>query len=320
MPTGWSQPSTLLLPLMAVMLRVHHCHSPSHTSATSPTWKLQTAKKTYPSSSPPARDTQDALKPTAFGHAIKVCRFGYPKPLQPETTVVTEDEPTLLTARNDSMLNSFNPVQLSAWRANVHMQYIVSRRRVIDYCTKYVTKSEPRSESLKDTFTKIVKNLKDGNRSLKAVQKLLIHTVGDRDYSAQETCHILLQLPMYKCSRDFIVLSLDGSRAVEDRVHDDGRVTAPSTLDHYLVRPATPVFNNMTLLEFTQSYNHAQGAGGSPQQEEQEGCGHHTALLLSLSSRSQVRTILPAVTHEAQELPASHRPASWPRDLRSGLC
>ena len=48
--------------------------------------------------------------------------------LQPETTVVTEDEPTLLTARNDGMLNSFNPVQLSAWRANVDMQYIVSRR------------------------------------------------------------------------------------------------------------------------------------------------------------------------------------------------
>ena len=122
----------------------------------------------------------------------------------------------LLTARNDGMINSYNPIQLSAWRANVDMQFIVSRHRVVEYCTKYVTKSEPRSETLKDTFTRIVKSLKDGNRSLKAVQKLLIHTVGDRDYSAQETCHILLQLPMYKASRDFIVLSLDGSRAVEE--------------------------------------------------------------------------------------------------------
>ena len=63
-------------------------------------------------------------------HGKQVCRFGYPKPLQPETTVVTEDEPTLLTARNVGMLNSFNPVQLSAWRANVDIQYIVSRHRV----------------------------------------------------------------------------------------------------------------------------------------------------------------------------------------------
>ena len=149
--------------------------------------------------------------------------------------------------------NSFNPIQLSAWRANVDMQFIVSRRRVIDYCTKYITKNESRSESLKDTFKKIVRSLKDGNRSLKAVQKLLIHTVGDRPYSAQETCHILLQLPMYKASRDFIVLSLDGSRAVEEHIQHDGRATALSILDHYLARP-TPTFNNMTLLTFAQQY------------------------------------------------------------------
>ena len=61
-------------------------------------------------------------------HGRQECRFGYPKPLQPETTIVTEPEPTLLTERNDGMINSFNPVQLSAWRANVDMQYIVSRR------------------------------------------------------------------------------------------------------------------------------------------------------------------------------------------------
>ena len=53
------------------------------------------------------------------------CWFGYPKPLQPHTAVAIEDEPTLLTARNDRMINSYNPVQLSAWCANVDMQYIV---------------------------------------------------------------------------------------------------------------------------------------------------------------------------------------------------
>ncbi len=40
------------------------------------------------------------------------CRFGYPKPLQPDTALVTEDdEPLLLTARNDGFVNSYNPVQ-----------------------------------------------------------------------------------------------------------------------------------------------------------------------------------------------------------------
>ena len=79
-------------------------------------------------------------------HGKQECRFGYPKALQPQTAIVMmEDEPTLLTARNDGMINSFNPVQMSAWRANVDMQYIVSRQRVLQNCTKYVTKSEPRS-------------------------------------------------------------------------------------------------------------------------------------------------------------------------------
>ena len=37
------------------------------------------------------------------------CRFGFPKPLQPVTSIVMEDgEPELLIARNDSLLNSYN--------------------------------------------------------------------------------------------------------------------------------------------------------------------------------------------------------------------
>jgi hypothetical protein len=43
------------------------------------------------------------------------CRFGYPKPLQPETSLITEDgDPVVLTARNDGLINIFNPVELCA--------------------------------------------------------------------------------------------------------------------------------------------------------------------------------------------------------------
>ena len=180
------------------------------------------------------------------------CRFGFPRDLQAQTTInMTEEEPVVLTARNDEMLNSFNPIQLSAWCATVDMQHIVSRKRVVQYCTKYVTKSETRSLSLKDTFANIACSLKEGNRSLKAVQKLLINTIGERDYSAQETCHLLLQLPMYKASRSFTCLSLDGSRGVERNAQEGERATAHSVLDRYTSRPTTPHFNSITLLDFT---------------------------------------------------------------------
>ena len=91
------------------------------------------------------------------------------------------------------------------------MKYIVSRQRVIEYCCKYATKSEPHSKLLKEIFQGIVRSLKDSNTSLTPVQKLLINSIGNSDYSAQETCPILLQLPMYKSSQDSVALSLDGS-------------------------------------------------------------------------------------------------------------
>ena len=135
------------------------------------------------------------------------------------------------------------------------MQYCVSRRKVIEYCVKYATKSEPRSQPLKEIFATIVRSLKEDSSSLKAVQKLLINSVGERDFSAQETCHLLLQLPMFKASRDFVVLSLDRSRAVDDRLDEDQPATVASALDHYIHRPITANFESMTLFHSVQHYS-----------------------------------------------------------------
>ena len=70
----------------------------------------------------------------------------------------------------------------------------------------------------------------------------------------------MLQLPMFKASRDFVVLSLDGSCAVDEHLDEDQPATVLSALDHYISRPATAQFQNMTLLCFVQQYTmHAQG-------------------------------------------------------------
>lgn len=174
--------------------------------------------------------------------------------IQLYTSIAIDETPTLLTARNDGLVNSYNAVQLSAWCANVDMQYIISQKKAIEYCTKYVTKSEPRSQSLRDIYTVIVCSLKEGNHSVKAVQKLLINSVGERDYSAQETCHLSLQLPLVKISRDFIVVNLDGSHRIEDHLQENERTTTPSFLDHYMGHPATPQFNGINFLQFCQQY------------------------------------------------------------------
>ena len=83
-------------------------------------------------------------------------------------------------------------MQLSAWRENVDMQYVVSRQRMIQYVAKYATKAEPHSKALKEVYGNIMKSIKDDGTSLQVVQKLLINSVAERDFSAQETCHLLL--------------------------------------------------------------------------------------------------------------------------------
>ena len=191
------------------------------------------------------------------------CRFGYPKPLQQVTTIVTQEdgEPMVVTARNDSLLNAYNPVQLSAWRANVDMQYVLSRQKVIKYVAKYATKAEPRSKALRELFGNIVRTIKDDGTSLKVVQKLLVNTVGERDFSAQETCHLLLQLPMYRATRDFVILSLDGSREVDDNLEADRPVTVESQLDHYCTRPRIPNHEALSILQFVQKYRMPKTVG-----------------------------------------------------------
>ena len=86
----------------------------------------------------------------------------------------------------------------------------------------------------------------------------------ERDYSAQETCHLLLQLPMFMASRDFVILSLDGSRQMEERLEEGQPATAPSPLDHYIGRPSTSLFEGMTLLHFVQHHSMPKRVGDEP--------------------------------------------------------
>lgn len=44
--------------------------------------------------------------------------------------------------------------------------------------------------------------------SKSVIMKLLLSTIGERDYSAQEVSHVLMGLPLYKCSRSFVKINI----------------------------------------------------------------------------------------------------------------
>ncbi|CAG8536702.1 15388_t:CDS:2 [Cetraspora pellucida] len=80
--------------------------------------------------------------------------------------------------------------------------------------TMYVSKSELRSDMFKEIFSNYLKNVRSDEPALKSIQKLLLHTITERNFSAQETSHLLLKLPLVVSSCTFFILSLNEDGAL----------------------------------------------------------------------------------------------------------
>jgi len=132
----------------------------------------------------------------------EICRFGYPKEYN-NHTIIQEDkngQPELITKRNDPLINPHDRIQLHGWRVNIDLKPILSIHAALQYISKYASKAEPRSAAFSEIFTQILNNSEDNDSSLSSIQKLLLTSVAERDISAQETCHLLLSLPLYHSS------------------------------------------------------------------------------------------------------------------------
>ena len=79
----------------------------------------------------------------------------------------------------------------------------------MQYIAKYASKAEPRSEAFSDILNRILGESQSEDPILTPVQKFLLHSVAERNISAQETCHILLSLPLYHSSQQFVFLNLN---------------------------------------------------------------------------------------------------------------
>jgi hypothetical protein len=121
----------------------------------------------------------------------------------------------IVTRRNDPRLNNHQKIQLEGWRANCDIQVILDYHACIEYLCKYAAKGEPRSNMLKNTFNSVVHNLNSCRDPLKAMKKIMIKTLGEKDFGAQETMHLLLSLKLYSSSFQVLPVNLNGSRFVK---------------------------------------------------------------------------------------------------------
>ena len=111
---------------------------------------------------------------------------------------------TLTTKRNDPRIKSHNRLMHQNWCANVDVQIIVDVTACM--CTVYGEIYEPTSKVVSTIFADSINKLRSHSTTATAIRMAMIQSVGERDFSAQETAHLLLSLPLYSCTYSFVTI------------------------------------------------------------------------------------------------------------------
>jgi hypothetical protein len=155
------------------------------------------------------------------------CRFHFPWPLRDEPDLAKPAFSKfyrLHPCRNDPNLNCYNRLMSMAWLANTDVNPCTGSRTVLEYIAKYVSKPEKKTGTYKEIMQRILPSINSNNPILSAVSKLMNQLVGERDWSAQEVSHLLLDLPLVNTSRQFVNVDLrpEDERAMTFVFGDNG--------------------------------------------------------------------------------------------------
>lgn len=159
------------------------------------------------------------------GKKEATCRFDYPIPCRERAGMGFDSKGRVRfePRRNDPLLNSHNRAMIMAWRANIDIKPVLSEQAALSYIAKYASKAESSTATFPDLLASVVEHMPPGHNAQSACQKLLNKMLGERTYSAQETAHLLLGIPLVRTSVSFqsLNLSKDGSlRALMDAGDD----------------------------------------------------------------------------------------------------
>ena len=196
------------------------------------------------------------------------CRFNFPLELCQQTELKFEEvisrdnnvhyKANILTKRNDARLNNHQQIMLQNWRANCDIQVVIDHYACLEYLAKYAAKGEPRSPLLKQVFNSIVQSADQNSDPHKAIKKVIMKTLGERDYAAQETMHHLLSSKLHSSSFNVVPVSLNGSRRLlTSSLEAATSCTSSSPLDNYANRDQysnSQQTMNLNFLQFATKY------------------------------------------------------------------
>ena len=172
--------------------------------------------------------------------------------------------PTIFLKRkpNELRVNNYNPACLSAWRANMDVQFILDVYACAMYIVSYISKAQ---KGMSELLRKACAEAKDGNSNVKQqVRDIGNKFLNSVEISAKEAVYIILQLPMRKSSREVIFINtsppeervqlLKPINEIEQMPNESEEIHFGGLLKRYIERPAS--LQNVTLADWAAWYVH----------------------------------------------------------------
>jgi len=185
------------------------------------------------------------------------CRYKFPREMQENSTLQKNEEKQefeFLPARNDPLLNKFNKFMIQLWRANMDISPVISKRALVAYLTKYISKCEVSSPAYESILQSIMKTVDEDTQAKKVIQKLYMKSCAERDISAQEVCHSLSGCKLYNAGgRKFINISFSKLEWVPIDNEDEHENSKQNVFEKYKNRPEN--LEDMSLHKCVRKYN-----------------------------------------------------------------
>ena len=197
------------------------------------------------------------------GSDVESCRFFFPRPLFAEATVtqqINHKSWLFSPARNQATLNQCSPINAFGWLANTDAQPPTDYHALLEYIGKYVSKPETKSMAYTELQALVLPHVNHYSPLMSFASRMLNKLIAERDWSAQEVSHILLDLPLQEASRVLTYLDCRPPELQKDGfVIEDGSVKATaSPLARYQARMEgrnDRVLRDLSLFEWLRAYN-----------------------------------------------------------------
>ena len=165
----------------------------------------------------------------------------------------------------DCWVNPYNATLLSAWDANIDVQFILNYYSLINYICTYICKSE---NSVSEYLKTLIENSNRENvNECDEMREIMQAYSKKREVSAQECVTRAYGIKMKKCSRGVVFIPTDDNPVkmsrpmsdLENTTSESVHVWMTSLTDKYKARPETPEFEEMCMADFASTCRSVYG-------------------------------------------------------------